>query len=117
MDDLVAEGDAHLNVHSWNVEDCGLHVIGFGLQGGGTFLASQEMGVGGIGGLQLLLLWGRLLVKTPDAALTVPVKPTGKERRVLSHIGLFMLYSLQLPELRHFCVSPVKASAKSHLAM
>lgn len=93
MDDLVAEGDAHLNIHSGNVEDCGLHVIGFGLQGGGTFLASQEMGVGGIGGLQLLLLWGRLLVKTPDAALTVPIKPTGK-RRVLSHIGLLMLHSL-----------------------
>lgn len=40
MDDSDAEGDAHLNVYSWNVEDCGLNVIGFGLQGGGTFLAS-----------------------------------------------------------------------------
>lgn len=110
MDDLVAEGDAHLHVHSWNVEDCGLHVIGFGLQGGRTFLASQEMGVGGIGRLQLLLLWGRLLVKAPDAALTVPVNPTGN-RSVLSHIGLFMLYSLQLPQLRNVCKD------KSHLAM
>lgn len=40
MDDSDAEGDAHFYVDSWNVEDCGLHVIGFGLQGGGTFLAS-----------------------------------------------------------------------------
>lgn len=29
----------HLNVYSWNVEDGGLHVIGFGLQGGRAFLA------------------------------------------------------------------------------
>lgn len=34
-----AEGDTDLNIYSWNIEDCGLHVIGFGLQGRGTFLA------------------------------------------------------------------------------
>lgn len=36
------------------------------------------MGGGGVGGLQLLLLGGRLLVQTPEAALTAPTKPTGK---------------------------------------
>lgn len=39
MDDLDSEEDTDFNVYSWNVEDCGLHVIGFGLQGGGTFFA------------------------------------------------------------------------------
>ena len=33
-------GETDLNVYSWNVEDCGLHVIRFGLQRGGTFLSS-----------------------------------------------------------------------------
>lgn len=32
--------EADLNVHSWNVENCSLHVIGFGRQSGGTFLSS-----------------------------------------------------------------------------
>lgn len=36
------------------------------------------MGGGGVGGLQLLLLRGRLLVQTPEAALTAP-----PERNVL----------------------------------
>ena len=70
----MLRGEADLNVYSWNVEDCGLHVVGFGLQGGGAFLAGQEVGGGGVGGLQLLLLGGRLLVQTPGAALTAPTQ-------------------------------------------
>lgn len=72
------QSGAHLHVYSWNVEDCGLHVIRFGLQGRWALLAGEEMRGGGVGGLQLLLLGGRLLVQTPEAALTAPAKPTGR---------------------------------------
>lgn len=74
----AVKGDADLNIYSWNVEDCGLHVIRFGLQRGGALLPSEEMSGGGVGRLQLLLLGWRLLVQTPEAALTAPVTPTGK---------------------------------------
>lgn len=40
---LDVETDADLHVNSWNVEDCGLQVIGFGLQSGGTLLSSKKM--------------------------------------------------------------------------
>lgn len=78
MSGSAAEGEAHLYVHSWNVEDCRLHVVGFGLQRGRAFLASKQMSGGGVGGLKFLLLRRRLLVQTPEASLAAPVKPTGK---------------------------------------
>jgi len=74
---------ADLHVHSWNVEYGGLRVVGFGLQGRGTFLAGEEVGGGGVGGLQLLLLGRRLLVQTLEAVLTAPAKKkhaTGRQR-------------------------------------
>lgn len=73
---------AYLNIHSWNIENCGLRVIGFSLQRGGAFLASEQMGGGGVGGLQFLLLGRGLLVETSEAALTAPVKPTEKSNIV-----------------------------------
>lgn len=79
---LVAEGDAHLHIHSWDVENGCLHVVGLGLQRGGAFLASQQMGGGGAGGLHLLLLGRRLLVETSEAALTAPGEPTQKSNVV-----------------------------------
>lgn len=37
LDDV---GESDLHVHSWNVENCSLQVIGFGRQSGGTLLSS-----------------------------------------------------------------------------
>lgn len=72
---------ADLHVHSWNVEHGGLRVVGFGLQGGGTFLAGEQMGGGAVVGLQLLLLGRRLLVQALEAALAAPAEtPTGRQR-------------------------------------
>lgn len=68
----MSEGAADLHVHSWDVEDGGLQVVGFGLQGRRTFLPSEEMGGGRVGGLKLFLLGGRLLIQTPEAALAAP---------------------------------------------
>lgn len=93
MDAWAAQGDAHLYIHSWNVENCCLHVVGLGLQRGRAFLASEQMGGGGAGGLQLLLLGRRLLVETPEAALTAPVEP--QRRAMLSQSGLKALSSLR----------------------
>lgn len=85
---------AHLHVYSWNVEDCGLHVVGFGLQGRRALLAGEEMRGGGVGGLQLLLLGGRLLVQTPEAALTAPAKPTGRTVPLRKRRCAYALFSL-----------------------
>lgn len=78
----IAEGGAYLDIHSRNIENGGLHVIGFGLQRGGAFFTSEQMGGGGVGGLQLLLLGRGLLIETSEAALTAPVKPTEKSNIV-----------------------------------
>ena len=61
-----------LDIYSRNVKDSGLQVTGFGLQRGGHLLPGQELGGGGIGGLELLLLGWRFLVQTPGAAITTP---------------------------------------------
>lgn len=84
---VMLRGEADLNVHSWNVEDGGLHVVALGLQGGGTFLASEQMCGRGVGGLQLLLLGRRLLVQLFEAALTAPTTHTGDRE---SYEGLLM---------------------------
>lgn len=76
MSYLSVEIEADLHVNSWNVEDSGLQVTGFGLQSGGTFLSSKKTG-GGVGGLELLLFRGRILVQTPETAIIAPKQTTG----------------------------------------
>lgn len=77
MTNLNVETEADLHVNSWNVEDCGLQVTGFGLQSRGTFLSSKKVTGGGVGGLELLLFRGRILVQTPEAAIIAPKQTIG----------------------------------------
>lgn len=103
MSGSAAEAEAHLYVHSWNVEDRRLQVVGFGLQRGRAFLASEQMSGGGVGGLKLLLLRGRLLVQTPEASLAAPVRPTGK-RHVCRIKFCWHFPPLRQLDGRSFCV-------------
>lgn len=50
------------------------------------------MGGGGVGGLQLLLLGGRLLVQTSETALAAPAKPNREKSSY--EAGALMPYSV-----------------------
>lgn len=99
MYNLAVETEADLHVNSWNVEDCGLQVIGFGLQSGGAFLSSKKMSGGGVGGLELLLFGGRILVQTPEAAIIAPTKP--HRRKNIEMYRLVISYFNQSAFLHH----------------
>lgn len=67
------------------------------------------MGGGGVIGLQLLLLWGRLLVQTSETAIAAPTKPTDPQGREASDAKLsFILFSYLNTGNCHGCLATLK---------